>query len=242
MKQIKVEGIVLTETNYSESSKILNIYTKDFGLIGVMSKGCRKIKSTIRAVSNKMIYANFIINYKENGLSTLISADVIDSFKNILTDIIKISYASYIIELSYQVIKDTNEKNIYNLLIQSLIKINDGIDPHIISLIVELQYLKYLGIDVNIDNCSICGSKNDIITINADKGGFICRNCYSNQFIVSEKTIKVIRMLYYVDINKLSKITLSNNTVKEITKFLEDYYDKYSGLYLKSKNFLKQII
>ena len=27
----------------------------------------------------------------------------------------------------------------------------------------------------------------------------------------------------------------------EINKFLEDYYDRYTGLYLKSKDFLKQL-
>ena len=45
----KLEGIVLSETNYSESSKILNVLTKENGIIGVMSKGCRKIKSPLRS-------------------------------------------------------------------------------------------------------------------------------------------------------------------------------------------------
>ena len=39
------EGIIISETNYSESSKILNVLTDKYGLIGVMSKGCRNIKS-----------------------------------------------------------------------------------------------------------------------------------------------------------------------------------------------------
>lgn len=39
MEIIQVEGIVLSETNYSESSKILNVLTKELGLIGIMSKG-----------------------------------------------------------------------------------------------------------------------------------------------------------------------------------------------------------
>ena len=60
------EGIVLTETNYSESSKILNVLTKDLGIIGVMSKGCRKVKSNLRVVSNKLTYGDFNIYYKKN--------------------------------------------------------------------------------------------------------------------------------------------------------------------------------
>ena len=45
MKIESLEGIILTETNYGEASKILNVFTKEYGLIGIMSKGCRKIKS-----------------------------------------------------------------------------------------------------------------------------------------------------------------------------------------------------
>ena len=72
MKIDVIEGIVIRETNYSESSKILNVLTKDRGLIGVMSKGCRNMKNKLRGVSRKLIYGSFHIYYKENGLSTLI--------------------------------------------------------------------------------------------------------------------------------------------------------------------------
>ena len=53
------EGIVLSETNYSESSKILNVLTKEYGLIGIMSKGCRNMKSKLRGVSRKLINGTF---------------------------------------------------------------------------------------------------------------------------------------------------------------------------------------
>ena len=84
MKIESLEGIILSETNYSESSKILNILTKEHGLIGVISKGCRNLKSKLRGVSRKLIYGKIHLYYKENGLSTLISVDVINSFSNIV--------------------------------------------------------------------------------------------------------------------------------------------------------------
>ena len=60
MKIEEVEGIILSETNYSETSKILNILTKEYGLIGVISKGCRNMKSKLRGVSRKLVLVNFI--------------------------------------------------------------------------------------------------------------------------------------------------------------------------------------
>ena len=91
LKIEEIEGIILSETNYSESSKILNILTKDHKTIGVISKGCRNLKSKLRGVSRKLIYGKFHVYYKEKGLSTLISVDIINSFNNILTDLIRIS-------------------------------------------------------------------------------------------------------------------------------------------------------
>ena len=61
MKIESVEGIVLSETNYSESSKILNVLTKEYGLIGIISKGCRNIKSKLRGVSRKLLYGTIHI-------------------------------------------------------------------------------------------------------------------------------------------------------------------------------------
>ena len=37
----KVTGIVISTVDYKESSKIVNIFTEDEGIIGVLSKGCK---------------------------------------------------------------------------------------------------------------------------------------------------------------------------------------------------------
>lgn len=241
MKIECVEGIVLSETNYSESSKILNVLTKEYGLIGVISKGCRNIKSKLRGVSRKLLLGKFHIYYKENALSTLINIDVINSFSKTITDLEKISYASFVLELVNQVIKQNDDENIYELLKQTLIKIEEGYNPLILTNILELKLLDFLGVRPNIDSCSICGSDKAIVTLDATSGGYICKNCYQNEGLVSEKTIKLIRMFYYVDIKNITKLELSQETIKEINRFLDDYYDRYTGLYLKSKNFIKKI-
>ena len=58
---------------------------------------------------------------------------------------------------------------------------------------------------------------------------------------VSPKSISLIRMLYYVDISKITKLDISKEIMKEIEEFINDYYDRYSGIYLKSKTLLDYI-
>ena len=51
----------------------------------------------------------------------------------------------------------------------------------------------------------------------------------------------MIRMYYYVDIENIKKLVVSDELTKEISRFLDDYYDRYTGLYIKSKDFIKKI-
>ena len=240
MKIESIEGIVLTETNYSESSKILNVLTEEYRLIGIISKGCRNMKSKLRGVSRKLIYGTFHIYYKENGLSTLIGVDVKNSFSKTIMDLEKISYASYLLDLAYQVTRES-EENIFSLLRDTLLKIEEGLNPIALTNILELKLLDYLGVSVNVDNCAICGSDRQIITISCDDGGYVCKNCYSNQTLVDEKTIKMIRMYYYVDIKNISKLEVNPTITQEISQFLNHYYERYTGLYIKSKDFINRL-
>lgn len=237
----KIEGIVVSEVDYKESSKIINILSPTDGVVGILARGTKKIKSNLSSVTSKLTYGYFHVNYKDNGLSTLIEVDVIDSFKKIRQNIDLISYASYILELANMVYKHDNNRMIYDLLISSLKKINEGYDYEVITSILELKLLEFLGIMPVIDRCVSCGNKMDIITISSYKGGYLCKKCLGDDVIVDIKTIKLLRMFSLVDIDKISKLDVSIKVKDEITRFIDDYYDRYSGLYLKTKEFLKNL-
>ncbi len=239
---INVEGIIINTKNYGDTSKIVDIFTKEYGVIGVIAKGCKSLKSNLRSVTEKLTYANFTIYYKKDKLSILSEASIINNFSNIkrYTDIEKISYASYILDLTNQVYKQCEDNNLYDLLISALVKINDNFNPLVLTNIIELKYLNYLGVMPNLDGCSICGAKN-VITLSSDKGGYLCSKCRTNEPLVSDKAIKLVRMYTLVDINKISKLDLNKDIINEVNNFIDLYYDRYTGLYLKSKTFLKKI-
>ncbi len=235
--QLKTKGIVLTETPYSETSKILNVLTLDYGLIGIISKGCKNLKSKLRGVSNKMNYGEYTINYKEKGLSTLIEGTTIDSFKNIYVDMKKAMYAFYLMDLTSQVLKENNNKEIFNLLVPALTKINEGLSPELISNIVEIKLLDYLGVSLNLEECAICGSKDDLLTIDIANGGVICKDCYNDGYVMNNKALSLMQLLKKVDINKLETLEITDEDVfKEIDKFIYEYYASYTGVYLKKKD------
>ena len=237
----KFEGIIITETPYGEHSKIINVLTKEKGLIGIMCHNVKSVKSPLRTKTLKFTYGYFHLKYNINKLSNLIDIDVIDNLSYIKGDILLISYMTYMTDLTYQVIKQNQDQEIYNIFINTVLKLNQGHNPLILSNILELKYLPYLGVGLNLDSCIKCGNKTQIVTLDSDEGGFICQNCYINEKIISPKSIKLIRMYSLIDISSISEIKISNDVANEINYFLNKYYERYTGLYLKSKDFLRRI-
>ena len=237
----KLEGIIITETPYGENSKIVNILTKEKGLVGVMCNNVKSLKNPLRTKTQRFTYANFHINYNENKLSKLIDVDIIDNLSNIKNDIELISYAQYLNELTYQVYKQSESEDIYNLYISILLKLNQKQNPLILTNILELKYLDFLGVGLNLEQCVNCGDKKNILTIDPDEGGYICSNCYTNQKILSPKSIKLIRMYYLINIDTISSIKIDTEIANEINYFIDKYYVRYTVLYLKTKDFLSKL-
>ena len=242
MKIVDVKGLVLNETNYSDSSKILNVLTSEYGLIGIISKGCRNLKSKLRGSSRKLVYGTFHFYYKENGLSTLISIDVINDYPKTIMNLERVVYASYLLDLTRQVVKQSKDSNILPLVVSSLDKIENGLNPAVVTNILELKYLDFLGVSPVVTGCAVCGKTTNIVSLSPTAGGFICKDCYQDEGYYSDKAIKLLQMYYYVDLEKITKIDVNPKVNMEINKFLEDYYDRYTGIYLNSKKMLKNVI
>lgn len=237
----KIKGIVISEVQYKDSSKVLNIICEE-GIIGVISKGCKNIKSNLRIISNKLIYGEFVIYYNESKLSTLKEGTIIDSFNNIKTDLKKISYATYITDLVNQIVKQNSSDEIFKLYLSALKKIDEGLNEIVIMNILEIKLLDYLGVGINLNGCVKCGTTKEIITVDPDAGGYICKNCYRDEIMYNDSVRKMLRMYYLVDIDSIKELKISDYVITSINKFISLYYDRYTGLYIKSREFLERVV
>ena len=238
-----IEGVVISETPFKENSKILNILTKE-GIIGAASKGCKNIKSPLRLISSKLVYAEFTIYHNSDRLSTLKEGHILNEFTNIRTDASLIPYSVYIYltDLVRQVFTQSPEPLIYDLYISTIKKIESGLNPIVMMNILEIKLLDFLGCPIELNACAKCGSNKNIITIDPDIGGYICKNCYTNEPIYDEKTRKMLRMYYLVDIDTIKELKIKEYVIANINNFMTSYYDRYTGIYIHSKKFLDQTI
>lgn len=137
----KTTGIVIKCKDYSETSQLVWLYTKDFGKIKVIAKGSRK-KSKIDLFN---IYE--IIFYKSRGeLHTLGDYYVIETFNKIRQDLHRLALASYMAELVnvFTGLEDPSGE-IYSLIVSVFKQLAEGKDPKLIRRGFEAKFMQYLG-------------------------------------------------------------------------------------------------
>ncbi|RSK27882.1 DNA repair protein RecO [Bacillus sp. HMF5848] len=241
----KCEGIVVRTTNYGDTNKIVTLYTREFGKVGVMARGAKKVGSRLSSVTQPFTYGYFLVQGGNTGLGTLQQGESITPMRYIREDIIATAYASYITELLDKITEDRKSNPyVFEMLLQALQYINEGLDAQIITHIFELKALGIMGIQPNLDSCSVCGEQESTFSFSIREGGFLCERCSPQdpyRLNISTNTVKLLRIFYYFDLNRLGNINVKEQTKKELKAVITAYFDAYSGLFLKSKRFLDQL-
>ncbi|MFW0780517.1 DNA repair protein RecO [Rossellomorea marisflavi] len=240
----KCEGIVIRTNDYGETNKIVTVFSREFGKVGLMARGAKKPNSRLSAISQLFTYGYFMY-IKGNGLGTLQQGEMVESLRHIREDLFKTSYATYMVELLDKATEDRKPNPfLFELVHQSLHYLDDEVDPEILVHIFEMKMLPVLGLYPNLDGCSVCGEKEGTFSFSFRENGFICHRCVhkdSHALPLKQGTVKLLRVFYYFDINRLGNVSVKDETKAELKKVIRTYYDEYSGLHLKSRRFLDQM-
>jgi len=154
----KAEGLVLRTVVYGESNKIVTLLTREYGKLAVMARGAKKPGSRFNAASQPFVRAVYIYP-RSRGLGQLKSADVITSHAHIRQDVVLMAYAMYLLELADKALDErVPQPALYDLFVEGLEAMDEGLDPDVVSFIIELRLLRHLGIAPHLNGCTICGS------------------------------------------------------------------------------------
>ena len=240
----KCEGIVIRTTDYGETNKIVTLYTREWGKVGIMARGAKKPNSRLSSITQLFTHGYFLVQ-RGSGLGSLQQGEIITSMRSIGEDIFLTAYASYIVELTD---KCTEEKKSnpfhFELLYQTLNYMNEGYEPDILMNIYEMKMLNVMGLYPILNQCSVCGSTDGHFSFSIREGGFICHRCLDKDpyhFKISPASVNLLRLFYYFDLSRLGTISVKDETKEELKKVITAYYEEYSGLHLKTKKFLNSM-
>ena len=97
------QRVVLRYTNFNEADRMLTLFSPELGKISVLARGCRKAKSRFLAATELFCYGEYTL-YRRGDFHIMTQANILDSFYEIRNDMDKLLYASYVINLTEEVV------------------------------------------------------------------------------------------------------------------------------------------
>lgn len=240
----KVEGVIIRTQNYGETHVIATLFTDKLGKIGVIARGAKKPKSRMAAVSQMFIHGQYLVRIGK-GLGVLEQGEVIQSHRRIREDIVLTAYASYIAELTDKLLDEKSQNYfIYQQFMATLKGLTEDKDPLALTMMYEMKLYKVAGFAPMLDYCQRCKQTEDISGFSVQEGGILCKRCLHidpNYISINQTQLKLLRLFSEVGMERIANISVKEENKKVIKNILEQYYDTYGGLALKSRKFLKQI-
>jgi DNA repair protein RecO (recombination protein O) len=157
---MRTQGIVLREIRYKDTSKILTIYTKEYGKISVMARGAYKPKSSIMANTQLFSYNEYEM-YKGKTFYHLNQGDIIDSFYSIREKMERVYYGYYMLELIDKSLPDEQANEKLFLLLKKGLEVLRNLEENFLKFIIgyELKFISFLGYKPVIEKCVVCQGK-----------------------------------------------------------------------------------
>jgi DNA repair protein RecO (recombination protein O) len=186
MTQIfKTPALVLYGMRWSESSKIVHLFTSEKGYMKAIARGALRPKSPFRGTLENLNHVEVILSIKEGrGLQLISQVSLLNPFSNVRENLEATSVAFAISELLRAVVHENEASQpLFQFTIQTLEDLNSlAARPLILFLIRYLLYLsEYLGFGWNLKVCSGCKKIPQKFPLRAEivNGSVYCSTCAS---------------------------------------------------------------
>ncbi|MEC9415646.1 MAG: DNA repair protein RecO [Pseudomonadota bacterium] len=140
---------VLHYKNFSDSSNILDVFTRDFGRVSLIAKGSRSIKSKFRGMLRPFVLLN-ISWLSRSNLGTLIDVEFQGKPISLVGDALLSAY--YINELLIKLLyKDDSQDEIFCLYTTTIKRLSMTEDIAPLLRHFEMELLRLIGYGLNLD-------------------------------------------------------------------------------------------
>jgi DNA repair protein RecO (recombination protein O) len=223
----QVKAVVLCTYEYNEADKLVTLYSLQRGKIGAIAKGVRKPRSKMRGGAQPFCYGLYQL-YPGKTLHTITQYEMDNFLVPVESSPETFIFASYMAELlNLAVPPEEPCPSLFSLLVNCLAALQ-GMDPALVTHFYQLQMLKHLGFEPRLDGCVGCGRDYDgkPWRFSPLTGGVVCPSCQSSAFPgkeVSPGVLAVMGRLLQTDLDRLSRLKLSDLHRKTLGKILPSY-------------------
>ena len=182
---LKSPALVLHSIRWSESSKIVHLFTSEKGYLKAIARGALRPKSPFRGNLENLNHIEVIVNIKEGrGLQLISQVSLLNPFSSVRENLEATAIAFAVSELLRAVVHENEASQpLFQFTIRTLEELNSSqTGPVIFLLIRYLLYLsEYLGFGWNLQVCAGCKKVPTKFPLRAEivNGSIFCPDCVS---------------------------------------------------------------
>ena len=240
-------GLVLKETRYKESDRILTILTPGLGVISASAQSSLRLKSKLFSACGLFCYSEFTLVPGRN-MYTVREAAVKNVFHGISSSIEGMSLAMYLAEMAAALTPTGQEaERELRLLLNCLYMLSERSYPcRQLKAIYELRALTLAGYMPDVLACAGCGKyEGGDFYLDPVEGRLLCADCAEKARHITNLdngALYALRHICLAEDKKLFGFKISPESLKELSRTSEQYTLAHLEHGLKSLDFLETVL
>jgi DNA repair protein RecO (recombination protein O) len=188
------EGVVLRTYRLGEADRIVVIVTKSQGKVRAVAKGVRRTSSKFGGRLEPLSHIAMQC-WQGRELDTVTQVEVIDGFRAVREDLVRVAKAFTLLEVVDQVAQERlANPRLYEMLVRAL----RSLEASDSALLVPAFCLKVLALEGSapiVDSCASCGSTGELVAFDLLDGGALCKSCRHGRALSPDALDLVRRVL-----------------------------------------------
>jgi len=222
MSMEKTDALIIRLADFSETSRVVTFFTRDFGRISALAKGGKRLKGPFEAGLDLLAQSRIVFLRKSTpGLDILTEAQLSSRFKPSGRELVRFYGGYYIAELLAGLTEEHDpHPQLFQESIEALKRLQEA-NPQVAIIRFELAILREIGQLPALDVCVNCGraadSEGDWL-FSVMQGGLVCPTCAQEPIAgepVSAGTVVVLRRLSDESAAVVDRLALSPRQLQE---------------------------
>ena len=245
-RSFRVEAIVLKHNDFGEADRLLSLFTRQRGKVRAVAKGVRKVRSRKAGHLEPFTHVSLQLATGRN-LYIVSQAEAIETFSALSEDLVRVGYASYVVEMLDKFTYDEEENNpLYRLLVNTLERLSKEHEPELVVRYYEIRLLDLLGFRPELQKCVVSEAeiKAEDQYFSASLGGVVSPKSgkgLEGAVPVSMQALKYMRHFQRSSYKDATRAKISTNVQRELEIIMQHYVTYLLERSLNTPSFLRRV-